>query len=266
MGVVRVIIAFLALVLLIIALAFFVGFYSLKPTGPRLAMDIPAGLDYKGPETTALAGYYCIKGMNSSNGYSIQLNAELDNGLGVQNVYGTSVSINGGPWQPALVDNVWTQNANGMLVLLHANNPLNTMINAPCAWLIIALKNGYAYFGYSLDGRSITWYDSYFVNATYITTTVPGLPLHIDYAGIVLAGAGNGEQAQLGSGTLVYLSLLLKWSGLGTSTRGPLNGLGSTMESVNHAWVFTNCKCDGVISWPSPVNNTQCPGPPSFKP
>ena len=257
-------IAFFALLLLALALAITNYIQQASQPKPQLVMGIPAGLTYKGPETTAIAGWYCIENINSSNYYSIQLNAWLDNGLRVQNTYGPSVSINGA-WQPALVDNVWAQNANGTLVLLHANNPINDVVNAPCAWLVIALKNGYAYFGYSLDGKSIVWYDSYPVNATYITTTVPGLPLHTDYTGIVLAGASNGEQAQLNS-ALVYFALYY-WNGT-TWVPAPIgvNHGFQTGETVNNAWVYASNTCGGVVSWPSPVNNTQCPSPPSFRP
>jgi hypothetical protein len=246
----------------------FVGYLyyvnQLNQPKPQLVMNIPAGLYYRGPETTAIAGWYCIESINSTNGYSIQLNAWLDNELSVQNTYGPSVSINGA-WQPALVDNVWMQNPNGTLVLLHANNPLNDVVNAPCAWLVIALKNGYAYFGYSLDGRSITWYDSYPVDANYITSTVPGLPLHTDYTGIVLAGLGNGEQAQLNS-ALVYLALYY-WNGT-TWVPAPVgvNHGFQTGETVNNAWVYASNTCGGVVSWPNAVNETVCPSPPSFKP
>jgi hypothetical protein len=98
-------------VLLILALALAIANYiqqASQPPKPVLAMNIPAGLVYKGPDTTALAGWYCIENINSTNYYSIQLNAWLDNGLRVQNTYGPSVSINGA-WQPALVDNVWVR-------------------------------------------------------------------------------------------------------------------------------------------------------------
>jgi hypothetical protein len=232
-------------------------------------MNIPAGLYYKGPETTAIAGWYCIENINSSNYYSIQLNAWLDNELKVQNAYGTFVSetTNGGTWvtYTALLDNVWTQNINGTPVPLHVSNPSNDVINAPCAWLVIALKNGVAYFGYSLNGRSITWYDSYPVNANYITSTVPGLPLHTDYTGIVLAGAGNGEQAQLNS-ALVYLALYY-WNGTSwvPAPVGVNHGY-QTGETVNNAWVYASNTCGGVVSWPSTVNETMCPSPPSFEP
>jgi hypothetical protein len=249
---------FLALVLLGLALfiANFASYYNqvTRPVGVRLVNDWPVGIAYAGPYTTAIAGYYCIENVNSTNGYSIQLNALLNNGLWVQDAYGTF--INGGT---AFLDNVWTQSpVNGSAVFLHANNPLNTIINAPCAWLVIALKNNNVYFGYSLDGRSIVWYDSYPANASYITTT-------LGYTNIVLAGPGNGVEAQLGSGTLVYLTLYY-WNGTGwvpapvsTNANGPL-------DFVNHAYIYTSGVCSGVVSWPSPVNNTQCPPPPNFKP
>jgi len=272
MGVLRAIgIAFLALVLFFLALLI-VGYiyYVSQPPKPVLAMNWPAGITYKGPETTAIAGWYCIENINSSNYYSIQLNAWLNNGLRVQNTYGPSVTFNYITWQPALVDNVWTQNINGTLALLHANNPINDVVNAPCAWLVIALKNGVAYFGYSLDGKSITWYDSYPVNATYI--------LPSGYTGIVLAGASNGEQAQLGRGTLVYLALYY-WNGTSWAPApvGVNQGL-QTGETVNHAWEFTSGSCGGYVAWfgwnktnpESPVlpSNLEpiCPTPPSFEP
>jgi len=263
MGFLRVVgLGFLALVLLGLALfiANFASYYNqvTRPVGVRLVNDWPVGIAYEGPPTTAIAAWYCISEVNSSNGFSIQLNALLNNGLWVQNTYGTFVYPSNGAVQTALLDNVWTQNVNGTPIFLHANNPLNTIINAPCAWLIIALKNNNVYFGYSLDGRSIVWYDSYPANASYITTT-------LGYTNIVLAGPGNGVEAQLGSGTLVYLTLYY-WNGTGwvpapvsTNANGPL-------DFVNHAYVFTDGVCSGVVSWPAPVNNTQCPPPLNFKP
>jgi hypothetical protein len=270
MGVLRAIgIAFLALLAVLLLLGFVGYLYyvnQLNQPKPQLVMDIPAGLYYKGPETTALAGYYCIENMNSSNGYSIQLNAMLDNRLWVQDVYAPAVSINGGPWQTAFLDNVWTQNVNGTPIFLHASNPSNNIANAPCAWLVIALKNGYVYFGYSLNGRSITWYDSYPVNADYIISTVPGLPLPIGYTNIALAGPGNGEQAQLNN-ALVYLALYY-WNGTTwvPAHTGIINGHGGILDTVNNAYVFTSGTCGGVVSWPNAVNETVCPSPPSFKP
>jgi Thermopsin. len=262
-------IAFFVLLVLALALAIANYIQQASQPKPQLVMNIPAGLYYRGPETTAIAGWYCIESINFTNGYSIQLNAWLDNELKVQNAYGTFVSetTNGGAWvtYTALLDNVWTQTLNGTPVPLHVSNPSNDVINAPCAWLVIALKNGVAYFGYSLDGRSIVWYDSYPVNADYIISTVPGLPLHTDYTGIVLAGPGNGAQAQLNS-ALVYLALYY-WNGT-TWVPAPVgvNHGFQTGETVNNAWVYASNTCGGVVSWPNPVNNTQCPSPPSFKP
>jgi hypothetical protein len=235
-------------------------------------MNWPAGITYKGPDTTALAGYYCIENINSSNYYSIQLNADLPNGLGIQNAYGAFVTLNYITWQTAFLDNVWYEETdNGTPVLLHASNPVNDVVNAPCAWLVIALKNGVAYFGYSLDGKSITWYDSYPVGNT---TIQPDFGTQI-----VLAGASNGEQAQLGRGTLVYLALFY-WNGTtwAPAPVGVMNIYAGTVESVNHAWIFTRGSCGGFVAWfgwnktdwTTPVlpSNLEpvCPTPPSFKP
>jgi hypothetical protein len=251
-----IIINFWFLAVLLVGLLLAITHYQL-PQQPRLVAGWPVGIAYEGPPTTAIAGYYCISEVNSSNGFSIQLNALLNNGLWVQNTYGTFVYPSNGAVQTALLDNVWTQNVNGTPIFLHANNPLNTIINAPCAWLVIALKNNNVYFGYSLDGRSIVWYDSYPTNASYITTT-------LGYTNIVLAGPGNGVEAQLGSGTLVYLALYYWGNNSWVPARVTMNANGP-LDFVNHAYIYTNGECSGVVSWPSPVNSTECPGPPSFK-
>jgi len=264
-------IAFFVLLFLAVALAIINYIQQAsQPPKPVLAMNWPAGITYKGPETTAIAGWYCIENINSSNYYSIQLNANLDNGLRIQDAYGAFVTFNGITWQTALLDNVWGQTPNGTPVLLHASIPSNNMINAPCAWLVIVLKNGVAYFGYSLDGRSITWYDSYPVNATYI--------LPSGYTGIVLAGASNGEQAQLGRGTLVYLALYYWGNNSWVPAPVGVNQGLQTGETVNHAWEFTSGSCGGYVAWfgwnktnpESPVlpSNLEpvCPTPPSFEP
>jgi len=251
-------IAFFALLLLALALAVMNYIQQASQPKPQLVMNIPAGLVYKGPPTTALAGYYCIESINSSNGYSIQLNAQFNNGeWGAQDVYVVA------PWgQTGFDEAVWPcgyQGCHPVSLKFVATSPVS------CAWLVIVLKNGYAYIGYSLDGRSITWFEEYPVNATYITTTVPGTPLHTDYTGIVLAGYGNGYQAQLNS-VLVYLALYY-WNGT-TWVPAPVgvNHGFQTWETVNNAWVYASNTCGGVVSWPSPVNNTQCPSPPSFRP
>jgi hypothetical protein len=235
---------------------------QLNQPKPVLAMNWPAGITYKGPDTTALAGWYCIENINSSNGFSIQLNAQFNNGeWGAQDVYVVS------PWgQTGFDEAVWPCGYQGCYPV-----SLKFVETGPvfCAWLVIALKNGYTYIGYSLDGRSITWFEEYPVNATYIITS--------DYTGIVLAGYANGAQAQLNS-ALVYLALYY-WNGTGwvPAPVGPNQGF-QTWETVNHAWEFTSGKCGGYVAWfgwnktnpESPVlpSNLEpiCPTPPSFKP
>jgi len=250
-------IAFYVILVLALALAIY-GHYTAPPPPPpqpqpQLVTNQPAGLYYNGPETTAIAGYYCIEGINSSNGYSIQLNALLSNGLWVQNTYGT-VSTS------TLLTNFVTNVRGKELLYAEGSN----LINAPCAWLIISIRNGTAYFGYSLDGESIVWYGSYPVGNAVIE---PGPSTEL-----VLGGYGNGAQAVLGNGTLVYFALYY-WNGTNWEPAPvgvlPLYATGEphiiTAESVNNAYVFTGGTCGGVVSWPSPVNNTMCPTP-MFKP
>ena len=265
-------IAFFVILILALALAIMNYIQQANQPKPQLAMGTPAGLYYKGPPTTALAAWYCIENINSTNYYSIQLNAELNNGLEIQNTYGPSVTFDYITWQTAFLDNVWyEETSNGTPVLLHASNPINDVVNAPCAWLVIALKNGIAYFGYSLDGRHVVWYDSYTVGNT---TIEPAFGTQI-----VLAGASNGEQAQLGHGTLVFLALYY-WNGTNwvPAKVGVMDIYAGTVESVNHAWIYTRGECSGYVAWfgwnktdwTTPVlpGNIEpiCPTPPSFRP
>jgi hypothetical protein len=247
-------IAFFAILFLALIIAIYGNFTTPSPPPqPQLVTNQPAGLYYKGPVTTALAGYYCIEDIDSSNGYSIQLNALLNNGLWIQDIYGSVPGV-ASPY-------FWT-NVRGK-ELLHAKSTY--YINAPCAWLVIALKNGYAYFGYSLDGGSIVWYDSYPVGNA---TIKPGPSTEL-----VLAGYGNGAQAVLGNGTTFVFLALYYWNGTGWEP-APVNVFSIysytgrytfTAETVNNAYVFTSGTCGGVVSWPNPVNNTMCPTP-MFKP
>jgi hypothetical protein len=253
-------IAFFVLLFLALIIAIY-GHYTAPPPPPppppqpQLVTNQPAGLYYKGPETTALAGYYCIEGIDSSNGYSIQLNALLSNGLWIQDVYVLPPGYTEPYYAPAVIGNK---------SFLYAP-PGTGFINAPCAWLVMVIKDGYAYFGYSLDGKSIVWYDSYPVGDAVIEPVVS--------TELVLAGYGHGEQAVLDNGmTLVYLALYY-WNGTNWEPAPvgilPLYATGKphiiTAESVNHAYVFTDGSCSGVVSWPNPVNETQCPAP-GFKP
>jgi hypothetical protein len=247
MGLLRIVgLGFLALFML--GLALLIAGYiqqASQPPQPQLVMNIPAGFTYEGPQTTALAGYYCIASINSSNGYSIQLNAELNNGEWVQDAYIVPPNE-----QSGLNVNVWSGTSSVTAKFMPATTP--------CAWLIISIENGVVYIGYSLDGENVIWYASYPVGDTYI---VPGAQ-----SNLVLAGYAYGLQAQLNNGTLVYLTLYY-WNGT-TWEPAPIKiiqGLEGTLETVNNAYVFTSGTCGGVVSWPNPVNETMCPTP-AFKP
>jgi hypothetical protein len=249
---------FLALVLLGLALAVMNYVQQASQPKPYLAMDIPAGFTYEGPPTTALAAWYCVEGINSSNGYSIQLNAELGNGLWVQDSY-----IEAPSGQSGLNVNVWSGSSSVSARFVPATTN--------CAWLIISIKDGTAYIGYSLDGENVIWYASYPVGDTYITPSTS--------TNLVLAGYAYGLQAQLNNGTLVYLALYY-W-GNNSWVLAPIKtiqGLEGTLETVNHAWEFTSGECGGYVAWfgwnktdwttpvlPGNIEPT-CPTPPSFKP
>jgi hypothetical protein len=236
------------LILLVLGLALVVINYMNQPPQPYLAMNIPSGFTYNGPDTSALAAWYCIASINSSNGYSIQLNAELGNGEWVQDAY--IVPPNG---QSGFNVNVWTSGTSSVTAKF-------VQANAPCAWLIISIENGVVYVGYSLDGKNVIWYASYPVNANYIIPDASGR------TNLVVAGFAYGLQAQLGSGTLAYIALYYwdnnSWVPAPIKT---IQGLEGTLETVNHAYVFTDGTCGGVVSWPNPVNETMCPTP-MFKP
>jgi hypothetical protein len=247
-------IALYTLLLLALALAFI--YYVNQPPKPLLVRGAPAGLFYGGPPTTALAGWFCVEDINSSNGFSIQLNAQLGNGYVIQNVY--TVTPQG---QAMIGENAWLCTF-GLCIPLSAAFINTTPTH--CAWLITALKGEFAYIGYSLDGKNIIWYAAIHVGSTHIIPTIPILAPN-GYTNIVLAGYGNGAQAQLGSGTLVYLAMYY-WNGNNWQPApvGALKGGGGIGETVNHAWEFTNGYCGGYVTWPgaSPSGlGVACPTP-----
>lgn len=218
--------------------------------GVYLIANYPAGLAYEGLPTTTLAGYFCIKYINPGNDYSIQLNTELNNGFWVQNTYG---------YDP--INESWGYNAEVwvLLMALHGNGT-QVVRNVTCGWLVTAIRDGYIYFGYSVDGKNITWYDSYpAFNATYIVQ-------HHQDTNLVLTGWGWGQTANLNN-ALVYLALYY-WNGT-TWVPAPVTALksyGDTGETVNHAYVYTNNTCSAVVAYPTPTTETTCPTPPSFNP
>jgi len=218
--------------------------------GIYLITNYPAGLAYEGPPTTALAGYFCIKYINPGNDYSIQLNTELNNGFWVQNTYGYNL-INGS-WNYEA--EVWA-----LLMSIHGNNT-QIIGDVTCGWLVTVIRDGYIYFGYSVDGKNITWYDSYpAFNATYIVQRRQDTNL-------VLAGWGWGQTASLNN-ALVYLALYY-WNGTNwvPAPVTVLKGYGDTGETVNHAYVYTNSTCSAVVAYPTPTTETICPTTPGFNP
>jgi len=218
--------------------------------GVYLITNYPAGLAYKGPPTTALAGYFCIKYINPGNDYSIQLNTELNNGFWVQNTYGYD-----------LINESWNYEAEvwALLMAIHGNNT-QAAGNVACGWLVTAIRGGYIYFGYSLDGKSIVWYDRYpAFNATYIVQ-------YRQDTNLVLAGWGWGQSANLNN-ALVYLALYY-WNGT-TWAPAPVTVLtsdGGTGETVNHAYVYANNTCSAVVAYPTPTTEATCPATPTFNP
>jgi hypothetical protein len=168
----------------------------------------------------------------------------------VQNTYGYNL-INGS-W--GYGDAVWA-----LLMGIHGNNT-QAIGDVTCGWLITAIRDGYIYFGYSLDGKSIVWYDKYpAFNATYIVQ-------HRQDTNLVLAGWGWGQTANLNN-ALVYLALYY-WNGTNWAPAPVtvLKGYGDTGETVNHAYVYTNNTCSAVVAYPTPTTETTCPTTPGFNP
>ncbi|WP_054858083.1 hypothetical protein [Vulcanisaeta sp. JCM 16159] len=172
-----------------------------------------AGIAYIGPNTTALAGYYCVNTAIPST-YSIQLNTKLSNGYWLQDVYSTINEIINGAPTPGFNAEVWTppswdcttENNSGIIVIsCHSHlvgNYYLTYYGATCAWLIIKIANGIAYFGYSLDGQSINWYYQYPVgNATIIGSDTT----------LVVGGYGNWEGVNFTNANIVLA--LYYWNG-----------------------------------------------------
>ena len=220
----------------------------------------PAGIyyDYANPETTAIAGYYCIYNASIANdgwignngqyqpnpaayyapGYSVQLNAELSNGYWIQDV-----------WLGRLEYAILPMNGK----LLYSSGPPG----GPCGWLIITISNGTAYFGYSSDGVNVDWYASYPVgNAEIIPSSETNL---------VIAGPGNGAGVNFNHVNAVLA--LYYWDG---SEWVPANTLAAgvepgTLEFVVHAWVYVNGN-EAVVTWPEPANQSVPVPTPQFKP
>ena len=180
----------------------------------------------------------------SPPGYSIQLNAQLSNGLWIQNTYGTAWRGN----TPLLENAVL---ANGELQWW-AGPPAG-----PCGWLVIVISNGTAYFGYSSDGVNVDWYASYPVGNATITNAFSN-------TGLVIAGPGNFAGANFSKVYAVFS--LWYWNGTAWVPAPVTSSLvNPTGEFVTHAWVYIGGNT-GVVSWPEPVNSTISTPRPGFKP
>ena len=233
----------------------------------------PAGIYYNGPQTTALAGYYCIYNATVASdgwienstytpnpnayhppGFMVQLNALLSNGLSLQNVYG-GIQEGGSILLEWAVLNTHTHP--WQFLSLTTGPPASN-----CGWLVIKVVNGTAYFGYSQDGRSIDWYASYPVGSSEIA---PGTVTNL-----VITGPGNSAGVEFKS--LYAVLALWYWNGTAwvpapTGVAGIYHwyGIYGTLEFVAHAWVY-NYNNTAVVTWPEPVNKSVPVPTPEFKP
>ncbi len=215
----------------------------LDAAGVGFVVDNPAGVAAV-LNTTAVAGYYCVRAFPSS-GWSVMLNAYLPNNTVVQDIVVSATPI------PTLltsfyVSNVWLANATP--ALLHARQTIPAFT---CGWLVIALEGGEAYIGYSLDRVHVVWFDRYHVGGDSII------------AASMLLG-GEGGQADTGDGTTAFLALYY-WNGSSWAPARLIIADSGVLESVDHAWVSVS-ECAAVVSWPNPTSEVPCPSPPGFKP
>lgn len=217
----------------------------LPPADVEFVVDSPVGA-VAVLNTTAVAGYYCVRAFPSS-GWSVMLNAYLPNNTVVQDIMLSVTQI------PTLLtsfydSNVWSADANP--VLLHARQTIPAFT---CGWLVIALEGGEVYIGYSPDGEHVIWFDVYHAGGNSII------------AASMLLGGVEGGQANTGDRTTAFLALYY-WSGSSWAPARLIIANSGVLESVNHAWVSVSSECGAVISWPNPISEVLCPNPPSFKP
>jgi hypothetical protein len=206
----------------------------------------PVGLmAYTGP-TSAVAGYYCIHGLPNS-GWSIMLNAYLNNTLVIQDIAASEFPI---PIITSYATNIWLVNSTGA----HLIHVRQLPVAFTCGWLVVRIANGTAFMGFSPDGMHAIWFDAYHVGGASIIM-----------ASIVMGGDGDGSTAVV-NGSLTVPLALYYWNGsawLPVITPTPVDV--NVLEAVNHAWASVSVRCSGVVSWPTPVDYTLCPRPPSFE-
>jgi hypothetical protein len=218
----------------------------LRAVETSLITNKPTGLmAYTGP-TSAVAGYYCLHGVMGS-GWSIMLNAYLNNAYIIQDIIGSTIPIPL-PILANYITNIWLINNTGAR-LVHVRQLPYAFA---CGWLVIRLVNGTAYIGFSIDGRHAIWFDSYHVGGGSIIL-----------ASIVMGGDGDGSTAIINSGVTIPLALYYwrsSWYPVTAPTPVDIN----IEETVNNAWVSLSVNCSSVVSWPMPVSYTTCPNPPRF--
>jgi len=218
----------------------------LRVVKTSLVANMPTGL-ITVTNTSAVAGYYCVKGMPGS-GWSIMLNAYLNNGFIIQDIIGSMTPIP----LPILANyatNIWLLGNNPLLI--HASL---IPIAFTCGWLVIRIVNGMAYIGFSPDGMHVIWFDDYNIgNGSIVITS------------IVMGGDGDGRTAIAGIGLRVDLALYY-WNG-STWLPAVVDSVADSevLEAVNHAWASVSANCSVVLSWPASVPYTDCPIPPGFE-
>jgi len=219
----------------------------LRVVRTSLVSNMPAGL-VTITRTSAVAGYYCLRGMTGS-GWSIMLNAYLNNGFIIQDIIGSMTPIPL-PIIANYATNIWLIDDTGAH-LIHARL---IPIAFTCGWLIIRLVNGTAYIGFSIDGRHAVWFDSYNIGNGSITM-----------ASIVMGGDGDGRMAIARNGLMVDLALYY-WNG-SKWLPAVVDSVADSevLETVNHAWASASANCSVVLSWREPVQYTECPTPPVFE-
>jgi len=162
----------------------------LRAVETSLITNKPTGLmAYTGP-TSAIAGYYCMRGMPSS-GWSIMLNAYLNNAFIIQDII-DSVTPIPLPIFANYITNIWLINNTGARLVHVRQFPYAFA----CGWLVVRLVNGTAYIGFSIDGVHVVWFDSYHVGNGSIIM-----------ASIVMGGDGDGSQAVINGDITIPLAL-----------------------------------------------------------
>jgi hypothetical protein len=220
----------------------------LRAVETSLITNKPTGLmAYTGP-TSAVAGYYCMRGMPGS-GWSIMLNAYLNNSYIIQDIIGSTIPIPL-PIFTNYITNIWLINNTGA----HLTHVRQFPYAFACGWLIIRLVNGTAFIGFSIDGRHAIWFDNYHVGGGSIIM-----------ASIVLGGPGDGSTAVINGDITIPLALYYWRNGSWHPVTAPTPVDENIEENVNKAWDSVSARCSVIISWPMPSTHTMCPRPPGFE-